>query len=55
MSNNRFKEVYKEGKLNGYKILEDTETGVQYLYTWSGYAGGLTALLDKDGKPVINK
>ena len=31
----------------------DKETGVNYLYHASGYAGGLTVLLDKDGKPVI--
>ena len=34
-------------------ILVDKETGVNYLFTSSGYAGGLTVLLDKDGKPVI--
>lgn len=54
-SDNRFNVVYKEGKLSGVKILEDKETGVQYLFSWDGYAGGITPLLDKDGKPVINK
>jgi len=34
-------------------IYVDTETGVNYLFIESGYAGGLTPLLDKDGKPVI--
>ena len=34
-------------------ILVDKETGVNYLYAASGYGGGLTVLLDKDGKPVI--
>ena len=34
-------------------ILVDRETGVNYLYAASGYGGGLTVLLDRDGKPVI--
>ena len=34
-------------------ILVDKQTGVNYLYAASGYGGGLTVLLDKDGKPVI--
>jgi Family of unknown function (DUF6440) len=53
-SEKRFKVVFKEGKLTGNKILEDRETGVQYLFSWDGYAGGITPLLDKDGKPVVN-
>ena len=35
------------------EIWIDKETGVNYLYHSSGYAGGLTVLLDKDGKPVV--
>lgn len=35
------------------EIWQDQETGVQYLYRFSGYSGGLTPLLDGDGKPVI--
>lgn len=33
-------------------ILLDTQTGVQYLQVVSGYGGGLTPLLDADGKPM---
>ena len=33
----------------------DKETGVNYLFVQSGYAGGLTPLLDADGKPVVTK
>ncbi len=36
------------------RYLVDKETGVHYLYVWAGYGGGLTPLLDKDGKPVVN-
>lgn len=31
----------------------DTETGVNYYFRFSGYAGGLTPLLDENGKPVV--
>ncbi len=34
-------------------ILVDRQTGVNYLYAASGYGGGLTPLLNRDGKPVI--
>ena len=33
----------------------DKETGVNYLFIASGFAGGLTPLLDAEGKPVIIK
>ena len=36
-------------------ILVDKETGVHYLFAKSGYSGGLTPLLDADGKPVVTK
>jgi len=32
----------------------DTKTGVNYFYHISGYSGGLTPLLDRDGKPIIS-
>ena len=49
----RFQKVYKEGFSSGLEILVDTETGVQYLYRFSGYGGGLTVLLGQDGKPLL--
>ena len=45
----------KEGALNGAMIITDSETGVQYLFASSGYAGGLTVLVDKDGKPLVDR
>ena len=36
------------------EIWVDTQTGVNYLFHQSGYAGGLTVLLDREGKPVIS-
>ncbi|MBC1483754.1 hypothetical protein HCJ52_10750 [Listeria sp. FSL L7-1485] len=53
MAEERFKKIYTQGKLNMLEILVDQETGVQYLFRLSGYAGGITPLLDKDGKPCI--
>ena len=35
------------------RILVDRETGVNYLWTCSGYAGGLTVLVDAEGKPIV--
>ena len=37
------------------QIIVDKETGVNYLWVKSGYAGGLTPLLERDGKPVVTK
>ena len=34
-------------------ILVDRKTGVNYLYRAIGYSGGMTVLLDRDGKPVV--
>lgn len=50
--NNRFEKVYKQS-MGSMEIWVDKETGVNYLYRQSGYAGGMTVLLDKDGKPII--
>lgn len=52
----RFEIVTTEG--NGLtspvrKILRDTTTGVQYLFVQDGYAGGLTPLLDMEGRPLL--
>ena len=48
----RFEKVYSQD-LGSTMIWVDKETGVNYLFVSSGYAGGLTPLLDRDGKPVV--
>ena len=56
--NSRFEVAYQEGDalIKGLKmVLVDKETGVNYLFLQSGYAGGLTPLLDADGKPIITQ
>ena len=35
------------------RILIDRKTGVNYLWTSNGYAGGLTVLVDIEGKPIV--
>lgn len=49
----RFERVYSDGAFGSNEIWVDTETGVNYFFHASGYAGGLTPLLDRDGKPII--
>lgn len=54
----RFEVILNEGGgLSGpsRQILLDTETGVQYLFAHSGYAGGLTVLVDRDGRPITRR
>ncbi len=51
--NKRFVKTYSQG-MGSNEIWLDTVTGVNYLFHASGYAGGLTPLLDRDGKPVIS-
>ena len=50
----RFEVVYKENHSAGIMFV-DKETGVNYLFVQMGYAGGLTPLLDADGKPFVTK
>ena len=51
----RFIKTYSQGGFtqNSMEIWVDKKTGVNYLWSGAGYAGGLTVLLDRDGKPVI--
>ena len=52
----RFLKVYSQsGGLTGNNmvIYVDKETGVNYLFSCSGYAGGLTPLPNRDGTPVV--
>ena len=50
--NNRFIKTYTQG-MGAVEIWVDKETGVNYIYRQSGHSGGLTVLLDADGKPVV--
>jgi len=50
----RFVKIYSDGAFGSNEIWVDQQTGVNYLFHASGYAGGLTPLLDRDGKPIIS-
>ena len=52
--NERFVKIYSQGALNVFEIWVDTQTGVNYLYHLSGNSGGMTPLLDREGKPIIS-
>lgn len=49
----RFEKTYTQGQMNVMEIWVDKETGVNYLYRLNGYSGGLTPLLDREGKPIV--
>lgn len=53
----RFEILLEEsiGAMKVVSILRDKQTGVQYLFTIAGSAGGLSPLLDKDGKPIVDE
>ena len=48
----RFEKVYSQ-EMGSVIIVVDKQTGVNYLFAQSGYAGGLTPLLNADGTPVV--
>lgn len=50
----RFETIYKQTSAMTFVcILRDTKTGVNYLFSKNGYAGGLTPLLDENGEVVV--
>lgn len=52
---NRFIISDKDGLMEGTRIITDTETGVQYLMAYWTNIGGLTVLVDQDGKPLLDE
>ena len=57
MGNKRFEVKSREslGMFMSTSVLVDKETGVNYLFVGYGYSGGLTPLLDDEGKPMVTK
>lgn len=54
MSDKRFEVVFKESTFTaGTRVIVDKETGINYIFHYEGNAGGMTPLLDRDGKPVV--
>lgn len=54
VKNDRFEKVYSQGTMNVTEIWVDKVTGVNYVFHVCGQAGGMTPLLDRDGKPIIS-
>ena len=53
----RFKKVLVDGggmTENRLEIYVDRKTGVNYLFSSCGNAGGLCVLVDRDGKPIVS-
>ena len=50
----RFVKIYSQGFTGSMEIWVDTQTGVNYLFHQSGYSGGLTVLVDREGKPIVS-
>ena len=48
----RFIKTHSES-MGANEIWVDSKTGVNYFYHQSGYSGGLTPLLDAQGKPIV--
>ncbi len=49
----QFKKTYSQGKLSGVEVWVDKKTGVNYVFAFSGYAGGLTVRVDAEGRPIV--
>ena len=47
--------VDKDGLADNYMaIYVDKKTGVNYLFSSCGNAGGMCVLVDRDGKPIVS-
>lgn len=50
----RFTKSYSQTSFaSEIQVWIDNKTGVNYVFIQNGYSGGLTPLLDSEGKPVI--
>lgn len=57
-STDRFIVKHKEGaqlmESGLMQVIVDAETGVNYLLVKSGTTGGITVLVDAEGKPIVS-
>lgn len=51
--NERFIQIYNQYSKDGFRIYYDKETKVMYLISTIYKGGGITVLVDKDGKPLL--
>lgn len=54
----KFSMSLKNSRVDTMRVITDTKTGVEYLYFFSNdpaMGSGLTLLVDREGKPLINE
>ena len=51
--NERFIRIYNQSSKDGFRIYYDKETKVMYLISNIYKGGGITVLVDADGKPLL--
>lgn len=52
-TDNRFILIYNQSSKDGFRIYYDKKTKVMYLVSDIYKGGGITVLMDKDGKPLL--
>lgn len=52
-TDNRFILIYNQSSNDGFRIYYDKKTKVMYLVSDIYKGGGITVLVDKDGKPLL--
>ena len=52
-TDNRFILIYNQSSSDGFRIYYDKKTKVMYLVSDIYKGGGITVLVDKDGKPLL--
>lgn len=52
-ANERFIQIYNQHSKDNFRIYYDKKTKVMYLVSDIYKGGGITVLVDKDGKPLI--
>ena len=50
----RFVKTYSDGMFGSNEIWVDRQTGVNYLFSACGNAGGMCVLVDRAGKPIVS-
>ncbi|WP_301108017.1 DUF6440 family protein [Sporosarcina sp.] len=55
MDSKRFEVVEKQGKLEVFRVILDNQTGVLYMSHSAGYGLGLTAMVDQEGRPMLDE
>ena len=48
-------EIADKGSVGGIFVYADIETGVQYIHIVGDGRGGLTVLVDREGKPLLRE